>query len=177
MKLSTRYIISGSIALIVVTGGLLSACSGLTNALGHTVITNPVSELVPSDSVPTDGHSKSTEIFSVKTGDCILDTAEGDVSDVPTVACTTPHSFEVFRTFTAVEDSYPGDAVLTAEAEKACTKDAFTSFVGKAFDDSELNVNDYRPTASSWAHGDRTIDCLVAAASGLTTGTLKGANR
>src|SRR4051812_9798718 len=173
MKLSTRYILSGSIALVVATVSLLSACSGLTGALTHGSISNPVSD----PTVPSDSHTGSTEIFQVKTGDCIIDGAEGTVTDVPTVSCSKPHNFEVFRTVRVVETSYPGDKALTAEATKACTKDAFTAFVGKKFDDSELNVNDYRPTAESWASGDRTIDCLIAPAEGMATGTLEGANR
>lgn len=63
-------------------------------------------------------------------------------------------------------------------ATQECVGDAYTSFVGVAYDDSALNVTTLVPTKDSWEqNNDRVIQCIIFDPAGQTTGSLAGAAR
>jgi hypothetical protein len=118
----------------------------------------------------------TTDVFTLKEGDCLSDDNGDDgteVSDVPTVPCSTPHAWEVYKNVTMTEDEYPGDSSASDEAETQCEGDAFTSFVGVDYNSSTLDVTEYYPTDDSWSNGDRVINCLVGDPDGTTVGSLQ----
>jgi hypothetical protein len=121
----------------------------------------------------TEGGDES--VFEIAVGDCLTDQGTGtEVSDVPVVPCTQPHSSEVFHTYQVPGDTFPGD--FTQTAEEQC-KPAFQEFVGMAYEQSVLDVTTLEPSVETWADGDRELVCIIVDPAGNVTGSLRGANR
>lgn len=121
--------------------------------------------------------SGQADVFSIKIGDCLDETAADEVTDVPVVPCGDPHDQEVFSEFFLSGDEWPGADVIQSESLERCDA-AFATFVGVAWDDSELDWFPFTPTEGSWGqNNDRLVQCVVFDPAGKTTGTLKGAAR
>ena len=69
--------------------------------------------------------------------------------------------------------------LLEAKAElQGMMEDAYTSFIGVAYDDSALEVYPITPTQDTWDQlNDRVVQCVVTDPAGQTTGSLKGSAR
>ncbi len=111
----------------------------------------------------------------MKIGDCLNDLDSLMVSEVPIVGCAAPHDLEVFDEFSVTDASWDPVA-LGNEADDGCTQ-RFADFIGLPYEQSSLDVTSYKPTATSWATGDRLISCMVGDSSAQTTGTLRGTAR
>ncbi|WP_203585989.1 septum formation family protein [Subtercola lobariae] len=131
----------------------------------------------PSTDPPTatSADPKQTDVFSLKVGDCLNDLDSLMVSDVPIVDCAAPHDLEVFDDFQVTDASW-NPVALGNEADDGCTS-RFAAFIGTSYDNSSLDVTSYKPTAMSWASGDRLISCMVGDSSAKTVGTLHGSAR
>lgn len=127
-------------------------------------------------------------VFDIKVGDCIANSEGTDpmateVYDAATVPCSQPHAYEVFHEFEMPDQAdFPGDEPIRDAAIEGCFGTAFDSFVGVPYDQSELYVVWYSPTAGSWNVGDRLISCLILEpeaeeGGNPTTGSLQNANR
>lgn len=117
------------------------------------------------------------DVFQLVVGDCLAEEGpEGEVSSVPTVPCSEPHSTEVFFVSEVDDAEFPGDDAMGTRSEELCY-DEFEGFVGMAYEDSVLDFSSLLPTESSWGMGDREITCLLVDLDGGVTGTLEGAAR
>ena len=134
----------------------------------------PESKPVPS---PTRSFAPSGAVV-LKLGDCLDKELleDGDAKTKPKLKCSEPHDLQVFSNFTLTGDEYPSVATIVSDAAARCGR-SFTKFVGVDFGISALDFVYYYPTESSWAAGDRTVDCAIFDPDGKTTGTLKLANR
>lgn len=121
----------------------------------------------------TEGGDES--VFEIAVGDCISDSATGQVSDLPVVPCDEPHVGEVYHTYDVPGDTFPGD--FTQVATEQCEGAAFQEFVGMPYAESEIVYTTLEPTAQTWAEGDRELVCIAQDPAGNTTGSLRGANR
>lgn len=120
--------------------------------------------------------SSNVGVFSVKLGDCMLDTGTGMLTDANVLPCTDPHDQEVYYEITMPDGEFSDTDIDAATQE--CVGDAYTSFVGVAYDDSALNVTTLVPTKDSWEkNNDRVIQCIIFDPAGQTTGSLAGAAR
>ena len=125
--------------------------------------------------------SGSLSVFELMVGDCLADTSEAsmrsEVDALDAVPCSDPHRLEVFAVV-AVEtgdDLYPGESVVTAQADAGCLG-AFPGYTGvEYFAQSALYFAYIYPTLDSWsANDDRDIVCVVGSAQALN-GSVKGA--
>lgn len=136
--------------------------------------------LIPAKEAPRDVAGKisdevNADAFSIRLGDCLNDPGEGELDRVPVVPCEKPHSLEVFHEFTIDLEKFPDTVEAMDELAETSCINAFSSFVGVAYDDSELDFTVMQPTNESWADGDRIVQCLIGDPSGaMTTGSLKG---
>jgi hypothetical protein len=156
-----------SLLAIAAVGLALSGCS-LLNQLKTT----------PRDAsgTPT-AENTAANVFSIKVGDCLNDASStGTVTTAPIVPCSKPHDSEAYKSVQMTDGAFPGADAVTAQANEACA-DAFPTFIGIAYDDSDLKISYYFPTKDSWANGDREILCTVFDNGVKTTGTLKNAKR
>lgn len=125
--------------------------------------------------------SGSLSVFELMVGDCLADPSEAlmpsEVDALDAVPCTEPHRLEVFAVVVVGtgDDLYPGDSVVTAQADAACLGE-FPDYTGVEYSaQSALYFTYLYPTLDSWsANDDRDIVCVVVSAQALN-GSVKGA--
>jgi len=106
--------------------------------------------------------SCSGNVFSLKVGDCFDDPSDlqDQVVDVDKVDCGESHDNEVFALFDVEDESFPGRDSLSRTAEGGCAA-AFSSYVGRSYRTSELEIWWLTPSSSSWGSGDREVVCAL----------------
>jgi putative regulator of septum formation len=100
------------------------------------------------------------EASALRVGDCydLKDPDAEEFDKVTAVPCADEHQYELFYAGAMPDGPYPSDAVMSTFVEERCPE-AFGTYVGKPYADSELEILWVSPTAASWADGDRTIQC------------------
>jgi hypothetical protein len=157
-----------SLALGAVLLLSLSACAG-GGAGGRAAGGEP-----PAPTATSTGPEGHADVFSLHPGDCMNDSDDTEVSELPVVDCTSPHDFEAFSEFDLAGTDYPGDDAVSEEAHGTCA-DEFEPFVGIAYDSSKLDVRFLAPTEESWSElDDRTVVCLLFDPAGPLTGSAAG---
>lgn len=120
--------------------------------------------------------SANIDVFALKVGDCKMSSATGLIEAVDVVPCEEPHDEEVYHEFSMEDGEFSEEAVDAASQE--CVGDAFTTFVGVAWDASALDVYPITPTKDTWDQmNDRVIQCVISDPAGPVTGSLAGAAR
>ncbi len=149
----------------MVLGMLLAACGGAADVVDQA-----------AEAVDDLGDES---VFSMEVGLCFDDEDEtaDEVSSVPDVPCEELHDNEVFALIQYSGETFPGPDAMQAEAVDLCIGE-FESYVGLAYEESELDVYPLVPTQGSWDNGDREIVCaLYALDLSQLTGSMKGAAR
>lgn len=141
------------------------------------------------------------QVAGLRAGDCLYIHAPDADTDSPTgrpagtatgavaalygqgserAACDASHSHEVLDAFSEAGDAgapYPGTANLIKSREADCTA-AFTAWVGRSPEGSELEPVLAVPDEGSWAKGVRAGACLLGHADGqFILGPAKGSCR
>jgi hypothetical protein len=116
----------------------------------------------------------------LRVGDCfdLKDPAAETIGDVTARPCTDEHEFEMFYVDSMpAGGTYPEEVVFTNFIRDKCTP-AFTTYIGRAYADSELDYYWLAPTSEAWADGDRIIECAAFHPRvHRLTHSLKGSNR
>jgi hypothetical protein len=99
------------------------------------------------------------------------------VEDVQHHPCSERHGGEVFfigKISGGANGAYPSEDAFASFVRTQCVP-AYRSYTGREFDtDTTYDVQYLTPTTSSWAKGDRGIDCVVLRVDG---GMFKGSVR
>ncbi len=113
-------------------------------------------------------------IDNLAVGDCVESVDnEGSHMSVDVVPCDEPHDNEVFARFDVPGDAWPGEEAVEADAEAGCW-DALLEYAPTAYDDPDVTLFHFYPTALSWADGDREIICLTEYLDGPRVGSIEG---
>jgi Septum formation len=106
--------------------------------------------------------SGDLEAEDLRVGDCfdLKDPSSDTVGDVTAVPCSTEHEFELFFASSMPDGAFPGDPGFKTYVQANCFP-AFASYVGTAYDDSDLDVYWLQPTDDGWRDGDRSVQCAV----------------
>ena len=106
--------------------------------------------------------SGDLSVVDLRVGDCFddKDPSADQIGDVKAVPCTTEHEFEVFYVGAMGDGSYPTDDAFETYVTQNCDP-AFGAYIGKAYDDSDLDIFYLTPTDDSWRLGDRTVKCAA----------------
>jgi hypothetical protein len=118
----------------------------------------------------------------VVVGDCFDDPyGETDewveVDGVLLVPCDGPHDLEAFHRFELPDGEFPSDEAMDRAVDEECIP-AFEGFVGRPYEDSELDLAFLTPSADSWADGDREVLCsLYAMDLSQLEGSMEGSGR
>jgi hypothetical protein len=111
-------------------------------------------------------------VMALAQGDCLNDASADDSIDaiedyddgvyqVRKLDCAQPHKYEVYHLHRASEGDYPGAEAMAALASKVCEA-KFQGFVGRAYDDSELDFEVLWPSEDGWnTESDREVVCLL----------------
>ncbi|MCT1477405.1 septum formation family protein, partial [Microbacterium sp. p3-SID336] len=168
MKMRTRraLVLAGSAVAVSLT---LTGCGAINSILG-----GGSGDANRDEETGQVTESANIDVFSVKLGDCMLETGSGMLTDANVVPCDEPHDNEVFYEIKMDDGDFSEDAI--SAASEGCIGDAFTSFVGVAYQDSALDVTTLTPSQDSWEQAnDRVIQCLIVDPAGQVEGSLKGA--
>lgn len=169
MKMHKRHALVAGTALALALA--LSGCSTITNFLNGGT----------ADADRDEATGQVTEganigIFALKLGDCMMEAPSGLLEDIDVVPCAELHDQEVYHEITMDDGDFSEDAINTASEE--CIGDAYTSFVGVAYEASTLTVTTIAPTKDTWEQlNDRVIQCIIFDEAGQIEGSLKGAAR
>lgn len=165
----TARLLLGLVAISATTA-LLSGCSVIQQFIGGGDATRDESGEVVEG-------TDSGDVFLLQVGDCINDADLGEVvTTLPIVPCDEPHDSEIYAETTLAGDEFPGDDVVSTQADEACYG-AFAGFVGLDYESSVLEYYPFTPTADGWAQGDHLVSCVIYDPSTQTTGSLEGAAR
>ena len=98
-----------------------------------------------------------------------------EVTKLPVIDCTQPHTHEIYATVVSTESVYPGVDALGSFAQVKCLS-AFQAFVGISAFDSQLSYTWLVPTLKSWNdHKDRSVLCVLARRDGAPlVGSMRG---
>jgi hypothetical protein len=121
----------------------------------------PEPSLVPT--APAGGTGVETSVFDLSIGDCFGDTAGGPLTTVMVVDCAETHIFEVFALVNypaSGNEPYPGDEAVYDFADNECLA-LFPDYVGRDYATSGYWATAMRPSADTWAAGDREIVCML----------------
>jgi Septum formation len=101
-------------------------------------------------------------VVDLRVGDCFddKDPSADEIEDVKAVPCMTEHEFELFYVGAMGEGSYPTDDAFDTYVTQNCNP-AFGAYIGKAYDDSDLDIFSLFPTDDAWRSGDRTVQCAA----------------
>ena len=168
MKFPRFAVAATALALVTTTLAGCTTISTLYKAYGPKQTDAPAAT---SSAAPTG-------LIELKVGDCLDKTAleDNDRETDPFVKCTQKHDLEVYTQVTLKGKTYPSVEEIANIASTECAT-AFTKFVGVDFGISSLDFVYYYPTESSWAAGDRGVDCVIFDPDGRHAGTFKNAKR
>jgi hypothetical protein len=141
--------------------------------------------------VSEDDDSDSTvSPLQVAVGDCFVDESIADlgtdevtftVGSVTLVECSEPHhgeAYHVGKLNVGREREYPGETAVRVELEEICYGEPFESFVGTAYEDSELEVLYYFPSKAAWQIQSGPFSCvLIDPGFDRLTGSQRGSNK
>jgi putative regulator of septum formation len=119
------------------------------------------------------------EAKDLRVGDCfdLKEPGSETIEDVTAVPCSKEHEFELFFAGSMPEGTFPGDQGFKTYVQANCFP-AFASYVGTAYDDSDLDVYWLQPTDKGWGDGDRSVQCAVYHPRiHRLTNSLKGSNQ
>ena len=143
------------VAALAVAAFVLGSAGALAWAVHHDLSRAPVSSSV----------LRSVDVNELRVGECVRDMkadSEGFVPDVvEVVACTDPHTDEVFATFSLPRTAYPGAKRVTAMSDAGCDR-RFEKYVGKSVSLTDLDVWITEPPDGRWPE-DRVVVCTAAA--------------
>jgi hypothetical protein len=102
------------------------------------------------------------EAKDLRVGDCfdLKDPSSDTIGDVTAVPCSAEHEFELFFAGSMAEGAFPGDPGFKTYVQANCFP-AFATYVGTAYDTSDLDVYWLQPTDDGWRDGDRSVQCAV----------------
>jgi hypothetical protein len=137
-----------------------------------------VPEGAPRDDGGNVTASAAAGVTTLEVGDCPDEPDNEEFETVAAIPCTDAHQLEVYHDFEVDAPTLPADQAAWDALSEPCFQEAYTQYVGLAYDESELEAYTFTPTDEAWSYGDRTVQCLLGLP-GLTpaTGSLRGAAR
>lgn len=131
----------------------------------------------PSD-VPELGGDDITWPFG-PVGECLV--LEAGADTLTAIGCDEPHDLQRFEVDSLDADAFPPDAEFVADAVGAGTNDAcraaFIDFVGSDPGTSEFEIAVTRPSADTWADGDRGYQRLLGLPDARLVGDAAGSGQ
>ena len=138
----------------------------------------PVSFVERPADLPALGGDEITWPFG-PVGECLV--LEPGADTLTAVDCDEPHDLQRFEVDSLDENTFPSDAEFVADAVGAGTDDAcraaFAEFVGTDPGTSEFEIAVTRPSADTWANGDRGYQCLLGVPDARLVGDATGSGQ
>lgn len=166
---------------VVVAGTTVALALGGCSVVGDALAGKAPQPVRDGNGVITE--EGDVDAMSLRVGDCLtLDWEDPDAETVEVwtvhvTPCKAEHDSEAYAATSVTGASYPGEDAVLDQSEQFCL-DEFATFVGLAWDSSELDFTYLYPTAESWKQlGDREILCVANDPAGGVVGSLAQAQR
>lgn len=150
---------------MAIAGIVLSVLWSVALAAVITVVIITSAQRSDTGEVVTGG---SESFGNVRVGDCLADMETGEQFGVDVVPCAQPHLAQVFAVFDLPEGPYPGDLLVTEQAESGCL-----SRIPEQLVDADLQTSYFHPQERGWNGGDRGVICVAVSGTPIT-GDLPG---
>ncbi|MEZ5297839.1 MAG: septum formation family protein [Ilumatobacteraceae bacterium] len=112
-------------------------------------------------------------------GECLV--LLPDSVELTPIGCDEPHDLQRITVASLPAEEYPPGAPFEIDVLRATSDDlcrlAFAEFVGVDAVESELSVAVTRPSADTWAEGDRALQCLVGVRDARIVGDAAGSGQ
>jgi uncharacterized membrane protein YhaH (DUF805 family) len=176
-------IAGGGLAALVAVIVVLALASSPTSSVRPTASNSPrASESPAAAGSPSPAASQLT-YDQLQPGDCLQVPNINTISNFPdlftVVLCSHSHTGEVFFSGDIWPQSlaYPGDNKVNNQAAARCDR-AFTAYDGIPPGQSAYNYSYLPPDSTSWASGDRSVQCIAYEPSGAPLrSSIKGSNQ
>jgi hypothetical protein len=176
--------LAGLVAVVcsaMVCGAVLAGCGGGGADPADTTTAAPTTTVAPTVPPPP---GEAVGWADLGVGDCFDAVTDPDAADLAAlrIDCAAPHRYEVYDVVELdlelpVGGGYPGAEAVRRRAEELCVE-RFEAFVGVRWTVSELDLEAWWPSESSWGRGDSSVICAVMELSGdAMTGTQRGTAR
>ncbi len=136
------------------------------------------------DNTTRDANGEITEagglgVLKIQPGDCLQLPDAVEVQSVEAVPCAEPHDAQAYASTSLAGFSGPYDEDGVWEAGGRACVSLFDGFVGRSYEQSDLGVDLFYPTAEGWESGDRTVTCMLLPPEGQQTmvGDMENADR
>lgn len=153
-----------AVAALVVSGVWL-----VVGTIGLALLAASSEDFANELDLPDEG---DVSVADLAVGDCTSSAPEGEMFTIDVVPCSQLHAGEVYRVFDLPDGDYPGKEAVDLMSDEGCFE-AFESFVGIGYEESELDYYLLSPLESGWSF-DRGVVCLVVGPDDVT-GTLQDA--
>ena len=179
-------------ALVIAGGGLAALAavivvvvlaSSPTSSVRSTAPSSPTAAGSPKAAGSPSPSASQLTYDQLAPGDCLQLPNINTISNFPdvytAVPCSQSHTGEVFFSGDIWPQSfaYPGDNKVDNQADARCDR-AFTAYDGIPPDQSAYNYIYLPPDSSSWASGDRSVQCIAYEPSGAQLySSIKGSNQ
>lgn len=128
----------------------------------------------PAAVTPSSTTTGSSPLGTLDVGQCTSAIDPQRVPSFEVTDCEDAHAWEVASIIPTSGDTYPGEVALRQLADTSCAS-ALTDYVGVEPMNTAFGVTFLAPSEAHWADAaSRKVACLVGAASGGVTGSLKG---
>lgn len=196
--------VAACLGIAIIGAALLGGCGSSTTStvtkIDPTTTTTAAPDDTPSTTTtlePEAGAGTQFYLYTPVTGDCIdrrtiIDgrastnraTPETDASlkapaqVIVRFACDRPHQYEVIHTeMSSVAASPPQDQGAFVELAKRVCPAKFREYIGRDYQDSELEVGWFFPTPDQQAQRIEFLGCLAFDPKGKLTGSVRDSNR
>jgi hypothetical protein len=109
----------------------------------------------------------SLSVYQLRSGDCIKKFGEGTSFTVDAVPCGEPHDTQVYALFDLPDKPFPGQAAVTADAERGCTE-RLPEAMNARVSSGEISIGYYQPQEGTWSR-DREVACVFVSEKGDIT--------
>lgn len=101
-------------------------------------------------------------VSDLRVGDCydLKDPAADEVDQVTALPCSDEHEYEMFFVGEMPAGEFPGSEAFSSYVEDNCLP-SFLAYIGRPYEDSELDIFWLEPSTEGWATGDRKVQCAV----------------
>jgi hypothetical protein len=149
------------IGVIVVVIALVGVAAGVLSVVTHGFHRKTVVSYKPA------------AVFTLKPGDCVDSSGSGLTFTL--LACSKPHSSEVFATFALTGSDWPGTSAVQTDAGNGCA-DRLASYLNPDLSNAGLAQEYIYPNESAWKAGEHTVVCEVRSSTGQMTGSVRKAS-
>jgi len=118
-------------------------------------------------------HPLRATVFRLHPGQC-FDSLPNGIGGAHAVPCRQPHDAEIYGEFRVASRSWPGAAVIGAQARQVC-QSRLSGYLNPQLDTTGMAESYAYPNEGAWQAGVRSVICEIRGTQGKLTGSVRAA--